>query len=247
MSYFIVVVFLAVAIGAFVKGVTGVGLPIVSVPVMAVVLGVEHAVAVMIIPSFTANISMVWMLRREASANGELAAFILLGAGGTVLGAWILSTVDKEVMFLVMAIWVGTYLFIRTVRSETVISDPAGRKLAPVIGFVAGIFQSATGLSFPVFGPYLQARKFGRDRFAFNAAALLMVFAFVQFISFTGFDLLSPTRIAEGLLAVVPMAIALPLGIRAARHFNKQNFDRLIVGLLLITAIILLLRGVSAI
>lgn len=246
MGYFVVVVFLAVALGAFVKGVAGVGLPIVSVPVMASVLGVEHAIAVMIIPSFVANISMVWVLRREASANMELAAFIVLGVGGTVLGAWILSAVDREVMFLVLATWVGIYLTIRAVRSGIVISDPASRKLAPAVGFTAGIFQSATGLSFPVFGPYWQARNLGRNRFAFNSAALLMVFSFVQFISFAGFNLLSPSRITEGLLALVPMAIALPLGIKAALRFDKQKFDRLIVGMLLVTAVILVYRGLTA-
>lgn len=245
-GFFIAVVFLAVALGAFVKGVAGVGLPIVAVPVMASVLGVEHAVAVMIIPSLAANISMVWVLRREASANRELAAFIALGVGGTVLGAWILSAVDREVMFLVLATWLGIYLIVRAVRSGIVISDPASRKLAPAAGFTAGIFHSATGLSFPVFGPYWQARNLGRDRFAFNSAALLTVFSFVQFISFAGFDLLSPSRIAEGVLALVPMAIALPLGIKTAHRFDKRTFDRLIVGMLLVTAVILVYRGLTA-
>ncbi|MBT3883923.1 MAG: sulfite exporter TauE/SafE family protein [Rhodospirillaceae bacterium] len=235
--------FLSVAAGAFVKGVAGVGLPIISVPVMAAVLGVEHAVAVMIIPSMVANTSMLWVLRREASANRELMVFIALGVVGTVLGAWILSAADQNLMFLVLAIWVVAYLVVRTLRSDFQISDRRGSILAPIVGFVAGIFQSATGLSFPVFGPYLQARQFGRDRFAFNSSALLAVFAAVQFASFTSFDLLTPSLMAEGALAVIPMAIALPIGIRAARHFNKKNFDRLVVGMLLVTATILVFRG----
>ena len=70
-----------------------------------------------------------------------------------------------------------------------------------------------------------------------------MVFAFVQLISFAGFDLLTPSLIAEGALAVIPMAIALPIGIRAARYFNAKNFDRLVVGMLLVTATILVFRG----
>ena len=235
--------FLSVAAGAFVKGVAGVGLPIISVPVMAAVLGVEHAVAVMIIPSLVANISMLWVLRREASANRELVVFILLGVGGTVLGAWILSAADQNLMFLVLAVWVVAYLVVRALRSDFEISDRRGSFLAPIVGFIAGIFHSATGLSFPVFGPYLQARQFGRDRFAFNSSALLVVFAFVQLISFAGFDLLTPSLIAEGALAVIPMAIALPIGIRAARYFNAKNFDRLVVGMLLVTATILVFRG----
>lgn len=201
----------------------------------------------MIIPSFVANISMVWVLRRQASSNWELVTFIALGIGGTVLGAWILSIVDREFMFFVLATWVGVYLIVHVLRSGIVISDPASRKLAPAAGFTAGIFQSTTGLSFPVFGPYWQARNLERDRFAFNSAALLTVFSFVQFISFSSLDLLSPSRITEGALTLIPMAIALPLGVKAAHRFNKQKFDRLIVGMLLVTAVILVYRGLSAI
>ena len=135
--------FLSVAAGAFVKGVAGVGLPIISVPVMAAVLGVEHAVAVMIIPSMVANTSMLWVLRREASANRELMVFIALGVVGTVLGAWILSAADQNLMFLVLAIWVVAYLVVRTLRSDFQISDRRGSILAPIVGFVA----AAAGLT----------------------------------------------------------------------------------------------------
>lgn len=239
--------FVAIAIGAFVKGVTGVGLPIISVPLMASVLGVEHAIAVMIIPSFVANLSMVWVLRREASANWELIAFITLGVIGTTLGAWLLSAVDREVMFVVLAVWLGVYLISRAVRPQFAISDAGGRTLALPFGFTAGIFQSATGLSFPVFGPYWQARNLGRSRFAFNCAALLMVFSSVQFVSFSRFDLLSPTRIAEGALALVPMAIALPLGFRVGHRIDKRKFDWLVTAMLLVTAAILVYRGLRAV
>lgn len=246
-SYLIAVVLLAVAFGAFVKGVAGVGLPVVSVPVMASVLGVEHALAVMIIPSFVANISMVWMLRREASANRELVAFTALGVGGIVLGTWILSAVDRHVMLLVLGAWVGVYLVMRAVRPDFAISGRAGLKVAPFVGFVAGVSQSSTGLSFPVFGPYWQARSLGRDRFAFNCSALLMVFSVVQFASFASFDFLSPERIVEGLLALIPLAVALPLGVKVAHRIDQRKFDRLVVAILLVSAVTLVYRGLSAV
>lgn len=245
-GYFLAIVFVAIAIGAFLKGVTGVGLPIVSVPLMASVLGVEHAIAIMIIPSLAANVSMVWVLRRQATANGELAAFIALGVAGTALGAWLLASVDREVMFVVLAVWVGFYLAMRTLRPRFEISDAAGRKLAPPFGFTAGVCQSATGLSFPVFGPYWQARKVGRERFAFNSAALLTAFSSVQFVSFSTFDLLTPARMAEGALALIPLAIALPLGVKAARRIDAHKFDRLIVAILVVTTAILIYRGLFA-
>ena len=49
------VVFLAIGAGAFIKGLTGTGFPLVAVPVMAVFLGVEHAVIVLQIPNLVSN------------------------------------------------------------------------------------------------------------------------------------------------------------------------------------------------
>ena len=126
---FIGFVFAAVAIGGFVKGITGVGLPLVAVPVMASVLGVEHAVAVMIIPSLVSNLAVILVYRAEATANWEIFFMILMGVLGVATGAWILTQLNKEVLFVLMAAWVGVYLLVRIFDPKAQISDRAGRTL----------------------------------------------------------------------------------------------------------------------
>lgn len=244
---FIAFVFVAVMMGGFVKGITGVGLPLVAVPVMASVLGVEHAVAVMIIPSLVSNFAIIWIHRAEATANLEIILMIAMGVVGVAAGAWLLSQLNKDVMFIVLAVWVGVYLAVRIFDPQTHISDKAGRALGPVAGSLAGLFQGGTGISFPVFGPYLHARNITAAKFAFNAAALLFAFAVIQFVTFYELGLMTSTRIIEGTFAIIPMAIALPLGVKAARYLSKGLFDKLVVGLLLITALVLIARGLSAI
>jgi hypothetical protein len=44
------IILVAIALGSFVKGVTGSGLPQIAIPVMAIFLGVERAVVLMAIP-----------------------------------------------------------------------------------------------------------------------------------------------------------------------------------------------------
>lgn len=244
---FIGFVFVAVAMGGFVKGITGVGLPLVAVPVMASVLGVEHAVAVMIIPSLVSNLAVILIYRAEATANWEIIFMILLGVLGVAVGAWLLTQLNKEVLFVLMAAWVGVYLLVRIFDPKAQISDRAGRTLGPVAGSLAGLFQGGTGISFPVFGPYLHARNITARKFAFNAAALLFAFAVMQLIAFSQLGLMTEARIIEGMFALIPMAIALPLGVKAARRVSKPLFDKLVVGLLLITALVLVARGAAAI
>ncbi|MGH8881913.1 MAG: hypothetical protein ACRD0P_31950, partial [Stackebrandtia sp.] len=62
----LVVIVAAIAVGAFIKGATGGGLPQIAIPVMAVFLGVERSVVVMAIPGVVANGWLVWSHRTEA-------------------------------------------------------------------------------------------------------------------------------------------------------------------------------------
>ena len=68
----LVVIVAAIAVGAFIKGATGGGLPQIAIPVMAVFLGVEHAVVVMTIPGVIANGWLVWTHRQEAGQTHDL-------------------------------------------------------------------------------------------------------------------------------------------------------------------------------
>ena len=240
---FISIAFAAVAVGSFIKGVTGVGLPLVSVPILAAVLGVEHAVTIMVVPSFAANLGVVWAYRDQRTANRDLITIILTGVVGVVGGAWALTRLGNETLFVLLAAWIGGYLRFRAGSPKTELTERANRVVAPVVGFAAGGFQGVTGISFPIFGPYLHSRGLTPRRFAFNAAAFLLAISSVQIIAFQQLGLFSGTRFFEGLVALVPMGLVLPLGIRASKHVSRGVFDKLVIVLLAATALILAARG----
>ena len=54
---------LALGVGGLVKGATGMGLPLVALPILAAFLGVQHAVALMCFPGIITNIWQVWRFR----------------------------------------------------------------------------------------------------------------------------------------------------------------------------------------
>ena len=61
----LLIMFVALALGGLFKGMTGLGLPLITIPVMATFLGVERAVLIMLIPSSSLNAYQVWMHRSE--------------------------------------------------------------------------------------------------------------------------------------------------------------------------------------
>jgi uncharacterized membrane protein YfcA len=71
----LLVILFALSLGSFVKGVTGTGLPQIAIPVMASLLGVEHAVVVMAIPGVLSNATL--FLVHSMSQVASLAVFDL--------------------------------------------------------------------------------------------------------------------------------------------------------------------------
>ena len=100
----LIVIVAALALGGLLKGVTGVGLPLIAVPVMAGFLGVERAVISMVIPSLVLNAYQVWTHRDQASHVPEWPRLLLAGVPGAAFGATVLYMASERFLATVLAV-----------------------------------------------------------------------------------------------------------------------------------------------
>jgi uncharacterized membrane protein YfcA len=193
-------------IAGLVKGVVGMGLPTVSLGLLAVAFGPKEAIALMLVPSLLTNIwqgmvggALINLLKRLWS----LLAMVCIGVW---FGAGILAGADAALISgglgLILCGYAGISLFTPQVPS------PAHHEiwLSPVMGGVNGILTGLTG-TFVVPGvPYLQA--LGLDRIALvQAMGILFTISTIALaVSLSGHDLL-PKEL--GLLSAVALAPAL--------------------------------------
>ena len=228
----LVVIVVAIAVGAFIKGATGGGLPQIAIPVMAVFLGVEHAVVVMAIPGVVANGLLVWSHRSEAGRTRHLPGMLAAGVAGSVAGTMLLESLDGRVLSAVLALVIVAYIVIATLRPGFTISPRVTRFASPPVGLAAGGLQGATGISGPLLSTYLHGFGLAPRAYVFSLAALFFVFSSVQAATLAGVGLYTPSRLLESALALVPILLALPLGVRAARHLSAATFQRVVLVLL---------------
>ncbi len=232
----LLIAFLAVAAGAFVKGVTGSGLPMIGIAFMASFLGVEHAVVVMLLPSTLANGWMVWAYRGEAHRARHLLPLLVLGSVGTLAGTWILVSFDDRWLSLALASVIVMYAA-AFFRNPDLQFPPrfTDRANAPV-GLASGLLQGATGVSGPVLATYLHGFRMKRETYLFSVTSLYGMFGVIQIFAFLSLGSFTPTRVGQSLATLVPLALALPLGIRMARGISHATFERSVLGLLLVVA-----------
>lgn len=233
----LVVIFLALALGSFIKGLTGAGLPQIAIPVMAIFLGVERAVIVMAIPGALSNGYLLWHHRAHLRATRDLPPMLAAGVVGSVLGTWLLKTLDARTLSLVLAGIITIYLILFVTNTKVILPPTVSRYLSPPVGFAAGALQGSTGIAGPLLSTYLHAFRLPKQVFVVSLVTLFSVLSTTQVITLFSVGLYTQTRVAESLLALLPMLLFLPLGARTSRRLSTAMFDRVMVGVLFLSAV----------
>lgn len=221
---------LAIGIGGIAKGMTGVGLPILAVPVLASFTSVEEAVVLMVLPGIAANGWLV-VTHRKWAVLRQHSGFLLLGLTGGVFGTWLLSILGDRWLKLTLAIWLGVYLvqYFSVQSYDRYFSGRGG--LGPILGMAAGTIQGASGISAPIVAPYFHANGLVREAYAFATASTFLLFAGAQIAAMSKMDLLTAERLMVGLIIVVPTLLFTYLGIRLAHRITEQTFHRILLAL----------------
>lgn len=242
---FVLVVACALGLGGMVKGAIGLGLPIVSIPVLAAFLGVPHALAIIMVPLVVTN---AWQIR-QYHAHRTRAAFLrpLVGSGlfGIALGTWALTELPVSVLSLTLATIVTVYIATILSKPTVALSERTGLRIAPLIGLVGGTLQGATGISAPVTVTYLHAMRLAREPFIYAVSVMFFAFALVQSASLWVAGVLTPVRLLEGAVALIPIALGMPVGNWLARKLSRKAFERFIVILLAVMAVRLFQTGLG--
>ena len=239
------VIFFALLFGAVTKGVTGFGLPMVAVPLLSGILGVERAVVVMVIPTFVSNAQLMWEHRRQASAAWQhLPLFLAAGVVGTFAGTTLLTVLSERTLVLILAGWLGLYLLTQALHPSLLRVPRRGRTpLTLGVGTAAGVLQGSMGVPGPIVATWFHALRLEPATYVFSVCAVFFLTAGVQILSLANLGLWSTERLVEGLLALVPSVIGIPLGVRLARRIDARMFNWCLLGVLGLTEIRLIWQG----
>ena len=232
-------------LGAFVKSVTGMGYPLIAVPLITLALGIEEAVVIVALPNLVANATLCFGARDGRSASRDLPALVGFGFVGAFLGTYALVSVPEEPLLIALALTIVGFVF-HFLRSPDLRVDPeTSRRWSPVVGGFAGVMQGAVGVSGPVVATWMHGYRLPKQAYVFSVTAIFGVSGGVQLALLLAAGKMTLERAGVAALALVAVLVVMPFGTRLRARLGGPGFERAVLGVLIASGISLIVRVVA--
>lgn len=226
-------VLLVIAIAYLVKGVAGMGGPLLAVPFIAALTSVEYAVVVLSLANMVSNGWLLWEHRAGARGTGfVMIPFLAIGTVATIGGTWILTEVDDRILSVVIAILIVAYIWRYLADPRFGLERETARRMAAPMGLVGGGLLGATGTAGPLIATYLHSIRMSRSSFIHMMSLTFSVFGLIQLVTLVVLGAFTPERTAQALWAILPVAAMTVVGIRIGRRLDQKAFEFVVLTLL---------------
>jgi uncharacterized protein len=227
-----------------VKGITGMGLPTVSMALLGAMMSPVSAAALLIVPSFVTN---MWQLATGPSLTliGRRLWLMMLGIVlGTLLGSSILASGHTQwttaALGAALIIYAGFTLFARQ------LSVPTGyeRCLSALVGVTTGLVTGGTGVFVIPAVPYLQALGLSKDDLvqSLGLSFTVSTLALAAGLAWRGAFHLDALGVSS--LAIAPALVGMWLGQRVRMRVSAAIFRRWFLVCLLLLGAELILKSI---
>ncbi len=229
------IVLVAVIIGSIAKAVTGMGLPVIAIPIAALFVDIDTAVVVIAFPNVLANTYLAFRERSHIHETRDLPMLAVTGIIGAVAGTLLFVSVPETPLVIAVIVAIVGYVALFFLHPDLQVGPRRSKRLAPAVGLVSGGFQGAIGISGPIVGSWIHSYRLRRGAHILSVTTLFMLTGIAQLVVLIGHGEFAG-RVPATLLACIPVLGSIPLGTRLRDRVSVRGFDLAIVGVLSVSA-----------
>ena len=236
--------FFALWCGGFIKGALGVGTPLLTVPMMALVLPPQMAIAIMAIPVVVANI---WQFAQAERSFAVVQRFWPTFAAilvGTWIGVKILSVIDEQTLLLVVGVAVIAFAILQGSHYRFRLTDALVKPAGVFFGGASGLIGGVVSFFGPMLIVYLlSVPGLAKNQFVSTISFLYLSAVIPWAITLYLFGILDQRLLFFSLCATLPVVLGQWIGQRIRQHISDERFTWLIIGILVVSGLTMLWRA----
>lgn len=232
-------------LAGFIKGMIGLGLPTVSMGLLALFMPTVEAAAILIVPSFMTN---VWQMMAGHSLQRlirRLWPMLLCSCIGTWAGAGLMTGSHARQAAVILGATLVLYAMTGLAAVRLSLSGPWATALGPVAGLVTGAITAASGVFVMPAVPYLQAIGLDKDELvqalglSFTVSTIALAF---NLFFLTTLQSALPGSVAEATIAAF---FGMWVGQQARMRLDPLAFRRAFFAGLLVLGLYLAARALA--
>jgi len=228
-------------IAGIIHGAIGLGFPMIATPLIAIFLDVRLAILVTLLPTVTVNLASIWGGFDYRNSLNTYRVLFLSAFVGSLLGSYMLATMDPSPFRLILALLILSYLWTTFSGNSTGAWIPKkGLMTMAAFGFASGVSAGITNVMVAILIVYFLSLNMEKNRMIpiLNTCFLIGKLTQILVLSVTGF--VGWTLLFQTLPLALTAFLALIMGKRLGQHMDAEMYRKILYGLLGILAAILI-------
>jgi uncharacterized membrane protein YfcA len=219
------------------KGLIGVGMPIVAVPLLNLVVDLPVTVALLSIPLVISNIPQAIEGERIDFVLRRL-SFILAGmAVGVVIGVRLLTTVSSSTLKPCVGVTLIVIVFLMLFAPHFAVPKRFQPITSPLAGLIGGILGGLAALPGPFVFIYLLALGITRDQFVQYSSMFLVVAASAIAVAMGRMGAFNWGDTVISAISVLPILLGMWFGRHLRDRLSGSLFRKVILGVVMVSGL----------
>jgi uncharacterized membrane protein YfcA len=216
----------AFLLAGFVKGVIGLGLPTVSMGLLAVTMQPSHALAIVIVPAIVTNIWQTFVGPYLRDIIRRLWPLMV----GTVIGIWLnsgmLTGPYARYGTIVLGILLVIYAIIGLNKFSFSVARSDEKWIGGIVGVMTGVVSAATGVQVIPSMPFMQAIGMEKDELVQALGVFFTVATLALAFNLTAAGLLTAATALPGAVAMAAAFAGMFIGQAVRSRMQPDVFRR---------------------
>jgi uncharacterized protein len=225
-DHLLIIIGAAFLLAGFVKGVIGLGLPTVSMGLLAVTMAPGQAIAIVIVPAIVTN---VWQTFGGPYLRDIMRRLWPLMAG-TVIGIWLNAGLLTGPYAPYGTVTLGVLLVIYAVmglsRLQFTVAQRNEKWIGGIVGLITGVVSAGTGVQIFPSMPYMQAIGMEKDELVQALGVFFTVATVALAFNVTASGLLTAATALPGAIAMAASFAGMFIGQAVRSRMQPEVFRR---------------------
>ncbi len=217
-----------------VKGVTGIGLPTVSVAILSQFISPFEAISLVVFPILVTNLWQVIRAGVGVETLRKYRVLISLLIVTLFLTTYVTLAVSAELLLSIIGVAILLFAGLSLLSVSPELPDRLDRAGQIAAGLGAGVLGGLTSIWAPPVVIYLLSRRTGPDEFVRAAGLFIFLGSLPLAIGYWNVGLLNAATAPVSALMVLPSLVGFSIGEFCRKRLNAETFRKIVLWLFLL-------------